>query len=212
MNAITRQIPNTLTLIRLILTVVYLWLFWRGIESTKSQQVEATITHHQIYLLTWSFWLFIIAAVTDFLDGYLARSWQCTSKFGRILDPLVDKLLISGGFVLFAIIGESITGIAWWMVVVILAREIFVTIARSILEAKGREFGAAMSGKIKMTIQCFAIGFIIASLGFYHDQAWCSFIATVLIWLAIISTIISGIIYIPALRDNNAKIKSDEAA
>ena len=197
---------------RLMLTVVYLWLFWRGMHNTKSINIEGNIAHSQIYLLTWSFWLFIIAAVTDFLDGYLARSWECTSKFGRLLDPFVDKLLISGGFVLFAIIGKPITGIAWWMVIVILAREIFVTVARSILETKGRAFGAAMSGKIKMTIQCFTIGFIISSLSFFHDQVWCDIMTTVMIWLAIISTIISGIIYIPALRNSNAQTVADEGA
>ncbi|MHC4590858.1 MAG: CDP-alcohol phosphatidyltransferase family protein, partial [Planctomycetota bacterium] len=111
-------------------------------------------------------WLFILAAITDSLDGYLARKWDVTSTFGRIMDPFCDKVLILGGFIYMAgprfLVPEWVeagdfwtmaTGVYPWMVAVMLARELLVTGFRGEAEAMGVSFGSNWWGKWKMILQ-----------------------------------------------------------
>jgi len=114
--------------------------------------------------------LFIVAALTDALDGYLARKWQVVSVFGRIMDPFADKVLILGAFVMLAGPGfylaldvsdmrprGQMSGVASWMAIVILARELVVTTIRAVLESQGVDFSASLWGKLKMIVQSIAI-------------------------------------------------------
>lgn len=130
------NLPNVLTLSRLGLAVV----LFVG-----------------IYLEQWplSLGIFIIAAVTDWLDGYLARKQGLTSAFGRNLDPLVDKVLVCGAFIFLLPVPGA--GLAAWMVTVVVARELIVTGLRSYFEARQVAFGADRIGKIKMVLQCAAL-------------------------------------------------------
>lgn len=98
--------------------------------------------------------LFLIAAGTDWADGYWARRWGPITQLGRVLDPLADKLLICGLFVYLAAIPGS--DVAPWMAVVVLAREMIVTGLRSFVEGGGGDFSAVMIGKAKMVAQCIA--------------------------------------------------------
>src|SRR5437763_16976493 len=93
----------------------------------------------------------VIAAVTDWLDGYLARLYQQVSSFGRVLDPLTDKVLVCGAFIYFLPVKES--GVLPWMVTVIVGRELLITGIRSFLENQGPLFGADQIGKLKMVLQ-----------------------------------------------------------
>jgi len=99
--------------------------------------------------------LFALAAVTDWLDGYLARKQGLTSAFGRNFDPLVDKVLVCGAFIFLLPVPG--TGLAPWMVTVVVGRELVITGLRSFLENQATTFGADLFGKLKMVLQCAAL-------------------------------------------------------
>lgn len=124
--------------------------------------------------------LFIIAAVTDALDGYLARKWNATSQFGRVMDPFADKILVVGAFIILA--GPAFlwstplspdsphvtylaSGVPPWIAIIILARELLITSLRAVLESQGRDFSASSTGKLKMVAQSIAVPLILLLLG-----------------------------------------------
>jgi CDP-diacylglycerol--glycerol-3-phosphate 3-phosphatidyltransferase len=174
-------VPNILSLTRLLLAVVLFVAIERGAQLP-------------------AFWLFLLAASTDWIDGWWARRFQQVSRLGRILDPLVDKVIVCGCAVLLAAAGSAI---AAWMAVVIVVRELVVTAIRAEMERTGHDFSAAWSGKIKMVLQCAAIALVLAGrawpglhlAGIAVDAA-----ATWAAWAAVVATAWSGIEYIIAAR------------
>lgn len=158
------SIPNQLTIARLALSVVFFVLL--ALENhgkIYNKFVQAQIN----LILNVSLVVFILAVVTDFLDGYLARKWKLTSTFGRIADPFADKVVICGGFVMLT--GVTPRLVEPWFAVVIMTREFLVSGLRSFLESRGVAFGAEWSGKIKMLIQSITIPLVI----FYQaNLAW----------------------------------------
>ena len=128
-------VPNLLSLARLVLAIV----FFVALEQGRSVA---------------AFWLFAIAASTDWVDGWYARRFNQVSRLGRIFDPLVDKVLVCGSFTLLAAAGSAI---APWMAVVVVVRELMVTAIRAEMEKTGRDFSAAMAGKLKMVLQCLCL-------------------------------------------------------
>src|SRR6516162_9198316 len=138
------NLPNQLTAARLVLAIV---LF--GLIAFQSW--------------FWATVVFALAAVTDWLDGYLARKQGLTSALGRVFDPLVDKVLICGAYIFLLGIGSQ-SGLLPWMVTVVVARELIITGLRSYLENRGVVFGADWLGKLKMGLQCAALFGIIAIL------------------------------------------------
>ena len=145
--------------------------------------------------------LFILAAATDALDGYLARRWKVTSSFGRIMDPLCDKLLVLGAFVYLAGPRFAVpdfestsapfpvaTGVETWMVVVILTRELFVTTVRAVAEGSGVAFGAkglrlSTIGLMQYTVPTLI--FLIAVFVFGEPFSLWQLVAFALIWTAL---------------------------
>jgi CDP-diacylglycerol---glycerol-3-phosphate 3-phosphatidyltransferase len=118
-------------------------------------------------LIEYALWVpcilvFALAAVTDWLDGYLARKQGLTSTLGRNLDPLVDKVVICGAFIFLVPVAGA--GVYAWMVTVIVSRELIITSLRSFLENRGATFGADWLGKIKMALQCAALFAIFLAL------------------------------------------------
>lgn len=106
--------------------------------------------------------VFIVAAITDWLDGFIARKQGLTSAFGRNFDPLVDKVLVTGAFIfLMPVPGARL---APWMVTLVVARELLVTGLRSFFESRATGFGADWFGKVKMVLQCAALIAILLSL------------------------------------------------
>jgi len=174
-------VPNLLSLARLVLSIV----FFVALEQGRSVA---------------AFWLFAIAASTDWVDGWYARRFNQVSRLGRIFDPLVDKVIVCGAYVLLAAAG---TAIAPWMAVVVTVRELVVTAIRAEMEKAGRDFSAALSGKLKMVLQCLAIGLVLAGrawsgldaggVGIDRLAGWVS-------WAAVVATIWSGIEYLIAAR------------
>src|SRR4051812_24365877 len=144
MSAMYRQVPNLITLARLALTVVFFLLLNINRVDDFSRQM-------------WiAFGVFLVAVLTDILDGYLARAWKVESSFGRVVDPFVDKILICGAFIFFASdefinggmkLGANATGVHPWMAVVLIAREFLITSIRGLAESKGIDFRADWAGK-----------------------------------------------------------------
>lgn len=144
---------------------------------------------------------FVVAAGTDWVDGWLARKTGQVSKLGRILDPFCDKFLICGVFVYLAAIPGS--GVVPWMAVTVLSRELLVTALRSMIEKEGGDFSAVMSGKLKMVFQCAAAVASLVALSWNQTlddgetlPAWLVPTVTTLVWIAIVSTIYSGLVYV----------------
>jgi CDP-diacylglycerol--glycerol-3-phosphate 3-phosphatidyltransferase len=102
-------------------------------------------------------WVFGAAALTDLLDGYIARWQNIVSTLGRNLDPLVDKVLICGAYICLIPFDVQATGLAVWMVVIVVSRELLVTSLRSYMEQHHAAFGADWMGKAKMALQCAAL-------------------------------------------------------
>lgn len=176
-GATNLNLPNQITLARLVLSIVVFVLVPLG--------------YYMAGLI-----VFVIAAGTDWLDGYIARKYGLVTKLGRILDPFVDKFLICGLFIYLAADYPG-SGIAAWMAVVVVARELLVTVIRGFLEGEGVDFSAKMAGKLKMVFQCAAAVASLLALSF-GDQTppWLQMSLLVLVWLAVISTIHSGAGYV----------------
>jgi CDP-diacylglycerol--glycerol-3-phosphate 3-phosphatidyltransferase len=154
-------------------------------------------------LIQISFWLFVIVASTDFLDGYIARRDNQVTTFGRIADPFVDKVLILGILIYLAVLPWSRPWVPAWAVVLILAREFLVTGIRGWVESLGCEFGADSLGKVKMVLQSMAVGSVL----FLHAFSWpeelfpyLSGMAHALVWGTIAITLISGASYVLKTR------------
>lgn len=176
------NVPNILTLSRLVLALIVLLLI------------------DQAWYFT-ALVLFAFAAVTDALDGFVARRLGQTTALGRQLDPLVDKLVMTGVFVYLLTVPGS--GLAAWMVTTIIAREMLIQGLRSHLEAKGAAFGSMLSGKLKTTLQILAVFAILAALAIRPDPVWLIG-RDLLIWSAVALTLYSGLGYLvlalPLLR------------
>jgi CDP-diacylglycerol---glycerol-3-phosphate 3-phosphatidyltransferase len=164
-------------------------------QLTASRFVLALVLFALIALQSWLACLvvFIVAAFTDWLDGYLARKQGLTSTLGRNLDPLVDKVLTCGAYIfLMPVVGA---GLAPWMVTVVVARELVITSLRSFLENQGVRFGAEWVGKIKMVLQCAALMAIFVVLQF-PDSPLLVWAKDILIYAMLASTILSGLQYL----------------
>lgn len=142
---------------------------------------------------TWiAFWLIFVAASTDALDGYVARRMGQTSSFGRLFDPFVDKILVCGGLILLLRLDSLRPLLPAWAVVVIVARELFVTSLRGMVEAQGKSFGADRLGKWKMVFQSLLVGSLVAWQG---GWLWAEGLCVFLLWVSVALTVISGLNY-----------------
>ena len=197
-RAVVFNLPNQLTFLRLILAVI---LFC---------------------VIAWDYYLtgmvlFIIAAATDWLDGWYARRYQQVTTLGRILDPFADKVVICGTFIFLVAIPEMLDtpfGLRPWMVVVIVGRVLLVTALRSFIEERGSDFSAQWSGKLKMVLQCVAAGAALFYLSYgshlsygspdveavrvVDAPSWVRFTVVGSIWAAVVLTVYSGVGYVIA--------------
>ncbi|TKJ39239.1 MAG: hypothetical protein CEE38_00365 [Planctomycetes bacterium B3_Pla] len=191
-----KLIPNILTLGRLVLTIVFLVMILFAPRYYSDGEVPFC------GFLDVAFILFVIAGLTDIADGIAARGLNVTSKFGRMVDPLADKILVCGAFACFALIGEpklfslgpgALAIIHWSVLAVLAAREIFVTVLRHLAESRGISFAATASGKIKMFLQSFAIGTVVIRMAHVQNAEWGYWFTTVVFTLMLVVTIVSGI-------------------
>ena len=204
------NIPNQITLGRLVLAVVFFALlsWFRADKLSDSDGAGG-----QRLILQVCFWVFLVAALADYLDGFLARMLKQVTSFGRIVDPVVDKVMICGAFAYFGgpIFWDgtehaNISGVRPWMVVLILVRELLVSAIRSHSESQGRDFAATWVGKVKMVVQSTTVCVILGVLGFNLPNFDPLRIACV--WLTVIITALSIVSYV---RRAHAFLLSSEA-
>ena len=186
-------VPNIVTLIRLLLTCVFLVMI---INIPEIQPGRRNLFIDMVFVL------FLVTALTDIVDGIIARSYNVVSKFGRILDPLVDKVLICGGFICLAIINEPrlfnlpilvLAIFQWGIAGIITVREVIRTITRHLAEAQGINFAATAAGKIKMLVQSVAIGTILIKMAHFQDAPWANWLTLIMMIAAAAITVIASL-------------------
>jgi len=179
------NVPNALTLMRIVLAALLFALL-------------------ECRCYTAGLALFLVAAGTDWIDGWWARRFNQCTVFGRIMDPFADKLIVCGTLVYLASI-PAVTEVPWglavWMVVVIIARELLITTIRAFLEQQGRDFSATMAGKLKMGLQCVAIPacllwVILSQRPEPLQPDWLKLVMIVSVWGTLLTTIHSGLLYV----------------
>ncbi|MFM7013892.1 MAG: CDP-diacylglycerol--glycerol-3-phosphate 3-phosphatidyltransferase [Actinomycetota bacterium] len=166
------NIPNLITIARIALVPIFIWLL----------AIEPSTISWQRFL---AIFFFVLAASTDGLDGMIARRTNKVTNLGKILDPIADKALIGGALIVLSILGE----IDWWVTILILVREIGITLYR-IAVVKREVISATLSGKLKTIFQAVAIGCVMAPF-----ETWIplwSYLELSLIYLALAATLISG--------------------
>ncbi len=185
------NVPNFLSGLRIVMAIVLFILFPFGYYWTGMI-------------------LFIIASLTDFVDGWWARKFNLVTKLGRIIDPFADKLLVCGSYIYlvsvpelqnlkFPCTGDFNWGLLPWMVVVIVLRELLVTMLRSLIEGAGGNFSAKWIGKWKMGLQCVSIPACFLYLICYRSgtvPCWISLLMIVSLWGTVILTLWSGFQYV----------------
>lgn len=174
--------PNLVTLARLVLAILFF----------------ACMQGHQFRM---ALVFFTVAALTDWLDGFLARRWGQITKFGRIFDSLVDKILICGAFVFLACQPRSGVGPAF--TVIVLFREFLITAVRAEMEGQGIDFSAKVAGKVKMLLQVLAALASLGSLAF-SSSSWQLLVRDGLVIASLAATILSGLQYLLATRGLNS--------
>ncbi|MHC4982361.1 MAG: CDP-alcohol phosphatidyltransferase family protein [Planctomycetota bacterium] len=210
------KLPNQLTVGRIVLAAAFFVLL--GLYSQDSATGP--------WLLNAAFVVYIVAGVTDVLDGYLARRWNVATAFGRIADPFVDKVLVVGAFAMLAgpnflrpfhihlvgcpticimdlprwLAGDTVSAVQPWMVVVVLGREFIVSAVRGYSESCGMKFPATYAGKIKMLIQSVAICTALFIEANMKDVPWACVVTVVVVWLAVVVTVVSAFAYLGKAR------------
>jgi CDP-diacylglycerol---glycerol-3-phosphate 3-phosphatidyltransferase len=162
------NLPNLLTVLRIMLVPV---LVVALLGNTPSGDVLAAV-------------VFALASLTDFVDGWLARSREEITTFGKLMDPLADKLLVVGALLCLV----SLHRLEGWVAMVIIARELAVTVMRAGAAQSGTVIAASMFGKVKT---CFQIAAILAVIAVHGSPLWVS----LLVYTTVVVTVISGFDY-----------------
>lgn len=179
--AIPRQLPNAITVARIPLAVVFFILLLLG----------GTFGLGDLTVRWIAAILFIVAISTDWVDGYLARRYDIVSDFGKLWDPIADKLLTGAGFIGLAILGE----VSWWIVAIILVREWGITIHRLIV-VNDHVVAAAWMGKLKTAVQGIALAWALLPLHVFIGLVPWMVVTVVLMLIVLVLTVASGIDYI----------------
>lgn len=173
------NVPNALTVLRILMVPVFGWLL-----LAHGGEQEA-----------WRWWataVFVVATATDWVDGFLARRDGLITDFGKLMDPIADKALMGT-----ALIGLSVLGLLpWWITVVIMVREVGITLMRFVVIRRG-VIPASRGGKLKTVLQALGLTLMVAPLG--------GLLGALGLWImyaALVVTVVTGIDYVlQALRD-----------
>jgi CDP-diacylglycerol---glycerol-3-phosphate 3-phosphatidyltransferase len=185
--AVPRQLPNAITIVRILCAPVFLWMLLADDGRDGP-------------LRWWAAVLFIVAIATDGIDGYIARRYEIVTDLGKILDPIADKALTGCAFVGLSILGE----LPWWVTIVVLIREIGITVYRFMV-VSDHVLAAAWMGKLKTLAQAVALSLALLPLAGIVGESivWVNIVT---MWIAVILTIASGIDYIVSeVRARRAK-------
>ncbi len=167
------NLPNKLTMMRIVLVPIFM--------------IALLLEFYYAALV-----IFCVAAITDFFDGYLARKYNLVSSFGKIMDPLADKLLVFSALICFI----QLDVVSVWAPIIIIAREFFVTSMRVVAVSKGKVIAASWWGKVKTNVQLFAVIGTMLILGLGRIIPRGGEVAAILIWLSALFTIASWVAYI----------------
>lgn len=181
------NLPNILASLRILLAPLMFWIILNPDFFTENG-----------WHITWNYYfaslLFVLASVTDFFDGYIAREWNQMTMLGAILDPLADKMLTLAAFLGLMMIGEA----SAWAIYIIIVRELFITGLRTVAVSEGISVKASWAGKVKTVSQMVAIGFLLMHWPF----------GDLLLWIAVALTLYSGFEYLWGFK--NAFLKDDK--
>ncbi len=175
--AIPRQLPNAITIVRILCAPVFLWMLLADAGGDGA-------------LRWWAAVLFIVAIASDGVDGYLARKYEIVTDLGKLLDPIADKVLTGCAFVGLSILLE----LPWWVTVLVLVREIGITVHRLIVSGD-HVVAAAWMGKLKTVAQAVALSLALLPLWTLVGE-WIHVLNAVTMWIAVILTLASGIDYV----------------
>lgn len=182
--ASTGNVANIITVVRILMAPVFIWLLLDdGGELGYLRYIAAG--------------LFVLAIVTDTVDGILARRQNLVTDFGKILDPIADKVLIGGALVALSILGE----LWWWVTIVILIREFGITIFRFAV-IRTRVIPAVASGKLKTVLQAVAISLLLFPFWTVVGE-WEHWLGGVVMAVALVLTVVSGIDFVVKYRQQN---------
>jgi CDP-diacylglycerol---glycerol-3-phosphate 3-phosphatidyltransferase len=168
--------PNLLTLFRIATVPILIWLllYIGPVPSAIAAGV------------------FFLATITDFFDGYLARSYNSVTAMGKFLDPLADKLIVIAALIMLAGM-DRVPHVPAWMVVVLVSREVIVTGLRAVAAVEGMVMGAEELGKYKMTLQAIAIHGLLIHYTYFHVD--CFAFGMFVLWIAMIVSVWSAADY-----------------
>lgn len=188
------NVPNALTVLRLVLVPVFLWLL---LENTTASR-------------WWALAVFAVAAYTDHLDGEIARKHNIITNFGKLADPLADKFLTLGAFIALSILGD----LTWWFTAIVAVREIGITILREVLRRRGTIVAASSGGKLKTVLQMVLIMMLIVPWSAFSSALLLQLLL-ILIWIialaALVITVWSGVQYAVVAAHAMRKQSGDEA-
>ena len=167
------NVPNALTVLRILLVPVFGWLLMtQGGEDPT--------------LRWWALVVFLVAIATDWVDGYLARRQGLVTAFGKLMDPIADKALIGT-----ALVGLSVIGLLpWWVTIVILVREIGITLMRFVVIRRG-VIPASKGGKLKTVLQAVGISILIVPV-----LGWFAQLGLWVMYAALVVTVVTGVDYV----------------
>lgn len=165
------NLPNKLTVARFIAVPFFIILFMMDYNLL-------------------AFIIFVLASLTDMLDGKIARKYNLVTNFGKIMDPLADKILVYSAFCVM--IPQYVPG---WMLIIILAREFTVSGMRTVAASEGIVIAAGMSGKIKTVLQMFAVCFLLL-VPVLPEMTIIAHVGNVLLWASLVMTVYSGAEYV----------------
>lgn len=185
--ASTGNVANIVTVIRIFMAPAFIWLLLAdGGALGPTRYVAAA--------------LFVVAIVTDTVDGILARRQNLVTDFGKILDPIADKVLVGGALVALSILGE----LWWWVTILILVREFGITIFRFAV-IRTRVIPAVASGKLKTVLQAVAISLFLFPLWELFGD-WVLWVNWIVMGAAVVLTVVSGIdFFVKYFRQNSPK-------
>jgi len=174
------NLPNLLASLRILIAPLMFWIILNPQVFTDNG-----------YDITWNYYfaslLFVLASVTDFFDGYIAREWNQMTMLGAILDPLADKMLTLAAFLGLMVMGDA----SPWAIYIIIVRELFITGLRTVAVSENISVKASWAGKVKTVSQMIAIGFLLMHWPY----------GSALLWFAVFLTVYSGLEYLWGFRN-----------
>jgi CDP-diacylglycerol--glycerol-3-phosphate 3-phosphatidyltransferase len=172
------NLPNAITVVRIVMAPVFFWLLLADAGADGPMR-------------WWAAVIFVVAISTDWVDGWLARRNGLVTDLGKILDPIADKLLTSGALVCLSILGE----LPWWITIVIVVREVGITVWRFVELGRGTVVPASSGGKLKTLTQAIAISLFLTPLWTIVGD-WIVWVNWTFMILALVLTVWSGLLYV----------------